>query len=57
MASFSPELDKRRPSIELSPTLEKPVFIITNNFNGGHILSLAEELDKHKIAYQLQQET
>lgn len=48
---------KRRPSIELAPSLERPVFIITKNLNSSHILSLTEELDKHKIAFQMQQET
>lgn len=41
----------------MAPSLERPVFIITKNMNGQHILSLTEELDKQKIAYQMQQQT
>lgn len=48
---------KKRPSIELSPTLERPVYIITKHLNGSHILALTECFDKHKIPYQMQQET
>jgi hypothetical protein len=38
------EAAKRRPSIELSPTLEKPIYIVTKNMNGAHILYLIEVL-------------
>lgn len=55
MRSTIDETLKRRPSIEMAPSLERPVFIITKNMNGQHILSLTEELDKQKIAYQMQQ--
>lgn len=40
------EANKRRPSIELSPTLEKPIYIVTKNMNGKHILDLVEALEK-----------
>lgn len=53
----APEDLKRRPSIELSPTLEKPIYIITKNMNGSHVLSLIDALEKEGIQYQLQQET
>lgn len=51
------EASKRRPSIELSPTLEKPVYIVTKNMNGRHILDLIDCLEREKIQYQMQQET
>ena len=47
----------KRASIEFSPTLEKPIYIIARNLNGPHIIQLADELDKHRIPYQMQQET
>ena len=53
----APEEMKRRPSIELSRTLEKPIYIITKNMNGSHVLSLIDALEKEGIQYQLQQET
>lgn len=40
------EANKRRPSIELSPTLEKPVYIVTKNMSGRHILELIDALEK-----------
>lgn len=41
----------------MAPSLERPVYIITRNMNGHHILALTDQLDKHKISYQMQQET
>lgn len=57
IAKAAEEAAKRRPSIELSPTLEKPIYIVTKNMNGPHILYLIEVLEQEKIQYQLQQET
>ena len=51
------ENNKHRPSIELSPSLERPIYIITKNLNAPHITSLTEYLDHHKVPYQMQQET
>jgi len=40
------EANKRRPSIELAPTLEKPIYIVSRNMNGRHILELIDCLEK-----------
>ncbi len=40
------EAAKRRPSIELAPSLEKPIYIVTKNMNGPHILYLIEMLEQ-----------
>jgi hypothetical protein len=48
---------RRQPSIELAPSMERPVFIITRQLNGRHILALTEQFDKHRVAYQMQQDT
>ena len=41
----------------MAPSLEKPIYIISKSMNSQHINQLTDHLDKHKISYQLQQET
>lgn len=46
ISKIAEDPSKRRPSIELSPTLEKPIYIVTKNMTGPHILYLVEVLEQ-----------